>query len=217
MIKDVKGIEVSSQLIKKGYAALAKMLPRESEKKFVDLALLSLIWPYDVLNKRQTEEVLKNVEYHLLRKKGVIRYKNDAYYNKNLDNYSEEAEWTFGLAWLAIIYDQLGKTKKAKEFLEKTLGTVSETGEVPELYYSNTSKPNDNMPLGWSESLFIAALYKVNHMHMKIGAKDLFGRPKKISSEVRKYEEPKKKKKVVKKKVKKKKKVVKKKVVRKRK
>src|SRR3989339_624938 len=61
MIKNVKGIYVNEELIKKGYDALEKLLPRESEKKFVDLALLSLIWPYDVLNKKQTEEVLKNI------------------------------------------------------------------------------------------------------------------------------------------------------------
>ncbi len=179
MVKGLDGIEVSEDLIKKGYAALAKLLPRESEKKFVDLALLSLIWPYDVVNARQTKEILENVEYHLLKKKGVIRYKGDAYYNKNLDNYSEEAEWTFGLAWLAIIYEKLGKEKKAKEFLAKVLGTVSKSGEVPELYYSNSNKPNENMPLGWSESLFITAVYNVNHMHMRI--KDSQG-----GSEVRK-------------------------------
>jgi hypothetical protein len=29
---------------------------------------------------------------------------------------------------------------------------------IPELFFSNTDKPNDNTPLGWSESLFIVAL-----------------------------------------------------------
>jgi GH15 family glucan-1,4-alpha-glucosidase len=167
MIKDVKGIVVHDDLIKKGYAALAKLLPRESEGKFVDLALLALIWPYEVTTKRQTKEILKNVEYHLLRNKGVIRYKGDRYYNKNLDNVSEEAEWTFGISWLTIIYEMLGKKKKAKKFLEKNLGTVTKEGEVPELYYSNTDKPNDNTPLGWSESLFITSLYYINHSHTK--------------------------------------------------
>ncbi|MCW8965774.1 MAG: glycoside hydrolase family 15 protein, partial [Candidatus Pacearchaeota archaeon] len=167
MVKDIEGVEVSEELIKKGYSALAKLLPRESEKKFVDLALLSLIWPYEVTTKRQTQEILKNVEYHLLRKKGVIRYKGDAYYNKNLDNYSEEAEWTFGLSWLAIIYANIGKKKKAQEFLKKSVDAINREGEVPELYYSNTNKSNENSPLGWSESLFISALYKVNQKHIK--------------------------------------------------
>jgi phosphorylase kinase alpha/beta subunit len=178
MVKGLKGIDVNPDLIKKGYAALAKLLPRESEKKFVDLALLSLIWPYEVTNTRQTKEILENVEYHLLKKKGVIRYKGDAYYNKNLDNFSEEAEWTFGVAWLAIIYNNLGKEKKANIFLEKVIGTISESDEVPELYYSNTDKPNENNPLGWSESLFIAAVYRVNHMHMKMKAENVVEAPR---------------------------------------
>ncbi|MDA3836708.1 MAG: glycoside hydrolase family 15 protein [Nanoarchaeota archaeon] len=166
MVKDIEGISVNPELIRKGYAALAKLLPRESEKKFVDLALLSLIWPYQVTTPRQTKNILKNVEYHLLKNKGVIRYKGDHYYNKNLDNVSEEAEWTFGLFWLTIIYEKLGKSRKAKRFLEKSISTVTKDGEVPELYYSNTDKANPNTPLGWSESLFITALYYINHSHM---------------------------------------------------
>jgi len=167
MVSKIKGIYVSEDLIKKGKMALNKILPRESKRKFVDLALLSLIWPYGVANKKQTEEILKNVEYHLLKKKGVIRYKGDQYYNKNIDNYSEEAEWTFGLSWLAIIYGKLGKKKKAAEFLEKSIDTVTQDGEVPELYYSNTSEANPNSPLGWSESMFVTALHEVNRRHMK--------------------------------------------------
>lgn len=167
-VKNINGIYVSEDIIKKGYDALERLLPRESGKKFVDLALLSLIWPYDVVNKKQTEEILTNVEYHLLKKKGVIRYKGDHYYNKNIDNYSEEAEWTFGLSWLAIIYSKLGDFKKSREFFKKTLGTINKKGEVPELYFSNSEEWNENSPLGWSESLFIVALHELNKKHLDL-------------------------------------------------
>ena len=56
------------------------------------------------MNQEQKDSILHNVEYHLLKERGVIRYKGDRYYNKNKDEVSEEAEWTFGLSWLAIIY-----------------------------------------------------------------------------------------------------------------
>lgn len=92
---------------------------------------------------------------------GVIRYKNDHYYNNNPDGYSEEAEWTFGLSWLAIIYEHLGDRKKANFFLDKMLKTSTKAG-IPELYFSNSKKSNDNKPLGWSESLFIVALHDIN-------------------------------------------------------
>jgi GH15 family glucan-1,4-alpha-glucosidase len=154
-------IKVPPELIRNGEETLRKLLPRESEGKFVDLALLSLIWPYNVVTEKQKKEILRNVEYLLLRKRGVIRYKNDHYYNKNVDGYSEEAEWTFGLSWLAIIYEHLGDAKKAKFFLNKMIKTATNKG-VPELYFSHSKKFNKNTPLGWSESLFIVALHDIN-------------------------------------------------------
>ncbi|PIN81472.1 glycoside hydrolase family 15 [Candidatus Woesearchaeota archaeon CG10_big_fil_rev_8_21_14_0_10_32_9] len=154
-------IEVPEVLLRSGERTLNHLLPRESKTKFVDLALLSLIYPYNVVNKKQKEEILRNVEYQLLKKHGVIRYKNDHYYNKNPDGYSEEAEWCFGLSWLAIIYEHLGRREKAEYFVELMLETATDQG-VPELYYSNSTKYNDNTPLGWAESLFIVALHDLN-------------------------------------------------------
>ncbi|MFH1439592.1 MAG: glycoside hydrolase family 15 protein [Candidatus Woesearchaeota archaeon] len=195
MIKSARGITVPQKLIVKGYETLAGQLPRESKKKFVDLALLSLIWPYNVVDEKQKHEILENVEYHLLKKRGVIRYKNDYYYNKNEDKYSEEAEWTFGLSWLAIIYgkmadeesksktDEKNKTKrerkskekiseeymtKAKKFEKLALETITHEGTLPELYFSNSPKHNENNPLGWSESLFIVSLHDINMKHAKM-------------------------------------------------
>jgi len=158
-IRRVTGIEVPDELILRGEVVLRAMLPRESKGKFVDLALLSLIWPYNVVTSEEAAAILENVEYHLLRERGVIRYKGDRYYNKNEDGWSEEAEWTFGLSWLSIIYGKMGNTEKENEFLERAKETVTRDGQVPELYLSNSTKHNDNTPLGWSESLFIVALH----------------------------------------------------------
>ncbi|MGV8086651.1 MAG: glycoside hydrolase family 15 protein [Candidatus Woesearchaeota archaeon] len=160
-IKRLPKIIVPESLIKKGEETLNKLLPRESKTKFVDLSLLSLIYPYDIVNRKQREEILENVEYLLLRERGVIRYKNDHYYNKNSDGYSEEAEWTFGLSWLAIIYEKLDNNNKAKQFVDMAMNATTKNG-VPELYFSNSEKYNTNNPLGWSESLFIVALHDMN-------------------------------------------------------
>lgn len=165
MAKHIEGIEVPDALLERGRATLHAILPRESKRKFVDLALLSLIWPYGVANEEESAIILENVEYHLLRERGVIRYKGDKYYNKNEDGSSEEAEWTFGLSWLAIIYEKLGNAGKAREYLEKAKATVTKRG-VPELYLSNSTTHNDNTPLGWSESLFIVALHDVNKLNL---------------------------------------------------
>jgi phosphorylase kinase alpha/beta subunit len=154
-------IEVPISLIRKGEKALEALLPRESKKKFVDLALLSLIWPYDVVNDEQAEEILENVEYHLLKERGVIRYKGDKYYNRNVDEVSEEAEWTFGLSWLSIIYEKMGEREKALDLLQDLIAIDTPDG-LPELYFSNSPEYNENTPLGWSESLFIVALYEMD-------------------------------------------------------
>jgi phosphorylase kinase alpha/beta subunit len=164
-IRNIKGILVPISLIKKGQQTLNKLLPRESDKKFVDLALLSLIYPYHVVTTEQKRLILNNVEYLLSRKHGVIRYKNDYYYNKNKDGYSEEAEWTFGFSWLSIIYRQMGNMEKSRYYLQKSLETVTDKGEVPELYYSNSEQYNENTPLGWAESLLIVAIHKIIKKH----------------------------------------------------
>ncbi len=170
MAKYIVGVEVRDVLIEKGHEALARLLPRESHQKFVDLAELSLIWPYNIVTKEQGDAILRNVEYHLLKDRGVIRYKGDRYYNANIDGWSEEAEWTFGLSWLAIIYEQRGDVAKAQYYIEEAKKAVSKEGTVPELFYSNTSKSNANDPLGWSESLFIIALHNLNKKAVAVDA-----------------------------------------------
>jgi phosphorylase kinase alpha/beta subunit len=179
-IRDNTPINVPAEFISRGEESLHALLPRESKGKFADLAQLSLIWPYDVVNAVERKQILDNVEYHLLREHGVIRYKNDYYYNKNPDGYSEEAEWCFGIAWLLIIYEQLYKEHHDKKYLAKTeeylkmmLGTVTEQGEVPELYFSHTTEPNENTPLGWSESLFVLALYFLTEYHIPVSTKQI--------------------------------------------
>lgn len=171
-IMRVPSIEVPYQLVRRGQRALNTLLPRESERKFVDLSLLSLIWPYEVVNSEQRDEILANVEYHLKRDRGVIRYKGDHYYNKNPDGYSEEAEWTFGLAWLSIIYQELGEHKKAEELIADLI-TIDTPEGLPELYFSNSPEYNDNTPLGWSESLFIVAMYQMERAHNQVFQKGI--------------------------------------------
>ena len=160
-VDQLPDIEVPEELITKGEEALHALLPRESERKFVDLALLSLIYPYKVVSNEERNQILDNVEYHLTRERGVIRYKNDYYYNKNVDGHSEEAEWVFGLCWLAIIHEQLGNIAKAKEIIDTCISLDTEQG-MPELYFSNSPDFNENTPLGWTESLFIVALHGMN-------------------------------------------------------
>lgn len=161
----VSWLSVPDSVVANGEAALRLLLPRESEEKFADLALLTILYPFNEATEEEVLQILRNVEYHLTRDKGVIRYKRDRYYNQNShDGHSEEAEWCMGLAWLAIIYAERGHKEKAVHYLERARGTITADGKIPELYYSHTERPNDNTPLGWAESMYIVALKKVRDM-----------------------------------------------------
>ena len=161
---EIDWLEVPDVAIERGEHALRALLPRESVSKFCDLALLTLIYPFAVTTPEETDEILKNVEYHLVKEKGVIRYKLDRYHNNNIDGYSEEAEWCFGLSWLAIIYAERGDKEKAYYYLRRAKNTVTKEGKVPELYYSHTDRPNENTPLGWAESMYVVALQKAKQL-----------------------------------------------------
>lgn len=159
--QEVGTMDVDQDAIDRGQTALHGLLPRESESKFTDLALLSLIYPYNVVDHDMAWQIVNNLVYHLAKEHGVMRYKFDHYYNKNNDGYSEEAEWCFGLSWLAIIFKQLGDLGRAKEYLDRATETVTVNGQIPELYFSNSNTANENTPLGWSESMYVAALFEV--------------------------------------------------------
>ncbi|MEX2515156.1 MAG: glycoside hydrolase family 15 protein [Candidatus Paceibacterota bacterium] len=162
--QELSYVTVPEDLISKGQEALQALLPRESESKFSDLALLSLQYPFHALDQKVCHEMVSNIEYYNLRDRGVIRYRGDHYHNKNADETSEEAEWTMGLPWLAIIYAELGDLEKAEHYLVRTLAAQDKEGYLPELYYSHTDQPNKNSPLGWAESLFAVALKKVKDL-----------------------------------------------------
>ena len=164
-----QGWDVPDDLIQRGRWALDALLPRESESKRADLALLSLCYPYrGVVTPGQRERIVRNVEKHLLRQRGVIRYEGDSYYSTLAEEHGRgeprefyfgaEAEWTFGLPWLSLIHRQMGNPAKADDYLRRTLELQTAPGELPELFYSKTGIPNPNAPLGWSVAMLILAI-----------------------------------------------------------
>lgn len=146
-----KYVYVPEELIYKGEVVLGSLLPKESATKKVDLSLLSLIYPYNIVTDKQKEKIITNVEKCLVRDKGVIRYIGDKYYNDG-----SEASWTLGFVWLAIIYRQLGNYRKYNYYMKKTFEVMNSDGELPELYLSS-GMPNENTPLSWAQSLMIVA------------------------------------------------------------
>ncbi|RFB18908.1 glycoside hydrolase family 15 [Bacillus sp. HNG] len=152
-------VNVKEDLIKKGEKALRDLLPRESETKDTDLALLSLVFPYRVVDRDHALKIVETVSSKLERTYGVIRYENDQYYNEG-----SEAEWCFGFPWLGLCYLELGQFQKASEYIEKTKRIVPDNWEVPELYVGGTNKPNGNTPLAWSVAMSYIFLTKMEDL-----------------------------------------------------
>ncbi|MFQ5475332.1 MAG: hypothetical protein ACE5DM_05865, partial [Candidatus Nanoarchaeia archaeon] len=70
----------------------------------------------------------------------------------------------FGFPWLAIIHKQLGNQDKYEKYLMKTLSVMTQSGEIPELYYGGTEEWNENTPLGWGQALFLQAVLGKNNI-----------------------------------------------------
>ncbi|MEK6874781.1 MAG: glycoside hydrolase family 15 protein [Nanoarchaeota archaeon] len=145
-------VDVPKWLINAGKETLWQLLPSESVSKKVDLALLSLIYPYNVVDPRMAQIIVNNVEKYLVRKQGVIRYVGDQYFYED-----EEAQWPMGFAWLAMIYKLCGNVEKYKYYLTKTGSMMNQLGELPELYMVRSGMHNENVPLAWAQSLHMVA------------------------------------------------------------
>lgn len=151
-------VDVPWEPIQQGLSSLYLTLPRESVSKDVDLALLSLIYPYQLLPVGLAEVIVERVEAALLRMHGVLRYPGDKYYSED----GREAEWCMGFSWLGICHALLGHHDKAAEYLERSQEVMTAAHEIPELYRPVSKTPNENTPLGWSHAMWLI-LYDMLH------------------------------------------------------
>lgn len=155
-----KYINVNESIIKLGEETLNNLLPRESLEKDCDLSLLTLIWPFNIVDNDMKKAILNNVENNLKRDMGFIRYKGDRYYNIgwfDLEFNGNEAEWTLGPLFLSIIHALDGNIVFARDILNSVLINCKD-GKIPELYYSKTKRSNINIDLGWPIALSIIAM-----------------------------------------------------------
>ncbi|MBI5886914.1 MAG: hypothetical protein HZB85_10095 [Deltaproteobacteria bacterium] len=175
-------LPVPQEFIEAGRDALARLLPMESASRCYDFVQLSLIWPYMIVTDAQAAEILSNIETNLVRKKGVVRYPGDLYFNANSANpVGNEAEWPLGFAWLSIVYSKLALkavrlgglletperlVEKSEMYLRMTESVMSEDGRVPELY--TAGRPNWNLPLAWAQSFYIVARQSLARVHEKM-------------------------------------------------
>jgi GH15 family glucan-1,4-alpha-glucosidase len=170
-VKDI--VFVPGEWIAKGNQTLSNLYPHESSDRPFDLAQLSLIFPYRIFSGEEAKLIVGQIETQLLRNRGVIRYKGDSYYStvehegRHHDlsfYYGSEAEWTFGLPWLALCHLELGNLEKAKQYITQTEDVMLSDGSLPELYFARTDSFNSNTPLGWGSAMYILAKERYEHI-----------------------------------------------------
>lgn len=178
-------IPVSERFLEDGARALSKLLPRESASRPYDLAQLSLLWPYNILKDQFAlqEEILDNIEKHLVRAHGVVRYPGDRYFSSKPDDpFGHEAEWPIGLAWLTTAYSKMllqalrvgASSATIDRYLERARAHMKHLeeittpdGRIAELFTGG--KPNHNLPLGWAQSLYIVGKLSLREAERSAG------------------------------------------------
>lgn len=172
------GFEVNNDMLNLGIKTLHELLPNETPIRDVDMAQLFMLYlshpKFEILSQKEKDLILHNVESNLVRNHGVIRYKEDYFYNRanlysaenqkyielyipNESQVGNEAEWCMGNSYLSLIYSKLGDKGKAEYYLDKVLCDCKD-GKVPELYYAKTDIPNSNSLLGWANAITILAI-----------------------------------------------------------
>ena len=153
-----KDIELVPEfMIKQGWKSLGSILPKESAEHEVDMAQLSLIWPYNIISRKMADTILERIKEKLVQERGLNRYLNDDYYRS--DN-GISGQWPLGFFWLAIVEFQRGNIRKAERWLKRGLDQIVDGKHIPELY--EKGQPNKHTPLAWAHSFAIIALTLLN-------------------------------------------------------
>lgn len=165
-------VPIPNRPVEAGRAAMMELLPRETEDREVDLAQLSLLWPFNVLrgDKELQDQILAQVE-GLVGERGVKRYAGDPF---EAGDDGQEAEWPLGLAWLAvvlakIVYRELeagtkpkqlmGLLEKAEEYMGHLNGLTSDDGRIPMLYRG--SEPSTVAPYATAHGMYVSAVISI--------------------------------------------------------
>jgi GH15 family glucan-1,4-alpha-glucosidase len=167
--RDFDYMEITDEFLEFGERQMYKILPRESPvnthadyrfDKRCDAAQLSLIWPFNIIDRGMEDTILGNVENNLVRERGVIRYGNDNYYGEA----GLEARWPKFFGDLSLCYIMRGERDKALHNLNRFIACLVEDSQgryvVPEAYQWKDSElvPNPNTPLGWGQAVLVINL-----------------------------------------------------------
>jgi len=146
-----KNINVTEQTIylkNKGDEALRSLLPDETPTRNYDLALLSVIYPKQLVDDDMKQRILNNTRLHLEKTWGIIRYPGDKWDGQKWDlGKGKEMPWPIGLAWKSLA------GKEASSLL-RLIEIKKRSGKIP-------GGIIEGMPNCTPLSLWAEAMYKL--------------------------------------------------------
>lgn len=166
-------IIIPEELIAAGFATMNHLLPRESKFRGVDLAHITLIWPYRILPAHQAAATLESVETILRPASdnwGIIRYLGDDYYRSQDTGIS--ASWLIGFSFMAHAFLALfemtrdaNHLAKAISYHELTKDRISEAGCFYELSWTDRAGKRlfERAPFAWLIGLVVSAEIKLTN------------------------------------------------------
>ncbi len=171
LIKETGLAVVPEELIARGKAFLSQTLPAESTDRCrdpqhdhsTDVALLSLIWPYRLVDGATAQRIINNIAQRLTQKNGINRYWGDNYFRQQ-NGISAEWQWDF---WMSICSAVLLDAERAEEWFARGCTRITSAG-IAEAYVND--RQNVHTPLGWMHSLALIAWDMLPH-----SAKERYG------------------------------------------
>ncbi|OGD29926.1 hypothetical protein A3A18_00935 [Candidatus Azambacteria bacterium RIFCSPLOWO2_01_FULL_44_84] len=149
-------VVVPSSMINAGCDALNAILPNESSSREIDMASLSLIWPYNIVSREIADTILSRAKSKLAQRHGLNRYWGDNYFRSRS---GVSGEWPMGFFWLSIIYSQRHEAEEARHWFDRGLAEIVFGIHIPELYKDGES--NNHTPLAWAHALAVIAEVKL--------------------------------------------------------
>ena len=148
--------KLKDYIIENCYDQELKTFVRNTRDKKMDISLLGLVTPFNILSP-----VDKKIKNTVERINLTIRTYTGGYLRYEGDNYVGGNPWVIANLWMAEYHIKDKNYEKAKECLEFVAKTCNEHGFLGEQINNQTMKPAWVIGLGWSHAMFINVLKKL--------------------------------------------------------
>lgn len=148
--------KLKDYILKNCYNEELKTFVRNTKDKKMDISLLGLVTPFNILSPadRKMKNTVERINL-------TIRTYTGGYLRYEGDNYVGGNPWVIANLWMAEYHIKDKNYEKAKECLEFVAKTCNEHGFLGEQIDNKTMKPAWVIGLGWSHAMFINVLNKL--------------------------------------------------------